>query len=1050
MFSRIFIERPRFAIVISIVLVLAGIISLNKLPVAEYPEIAPPSLYVSAEYTGASAEVVAQTVAMPIEDQINGVEDLLYFSSNSSDTGSYSCNVTFKSGTDTDMALVNLQNAVKRAEPKLPSEVTKLGVNVTKRGGDILAMFAFLTDGSTTDMMALNNYIETNIKDAITRIDGVASCEVMSLQEYSMRIWLDPLRMSGLGITVSDIQSAVSTQNIQAAAGSIGTEKSNKYISYKLNVQGRLADKSEFENIVIRRDNDGSVIYLKDVAKVELAASSYSGDTFYNGKQVVGLGVYRSPEANAMETVKRVKEEIKKWEKRFPKGVSYEVAYDPTRFIEVTLQEIITTIIIALLLVVLITWLFLQDWRATLIPSIAIPVALLGTFPFMLALDFSINVLTMFGLILVIGSLCDDAIVVVENTQSLMEREGLSPKEASIKCMKQITGAIIATTLVTVACYAPLAFYGGMVGNIYIQFAVTMCISLCLSTLVAMTLSPALCATILRKPNHNVPFYFRGFNKALDGSRKVYSFFVRFLVRKAFVTIILFGIAVGLVYFLSTKMENSFLPEEDKGVIFCNIELPSGASLERTRAVLEQVQEISKKVPGINTCMMVSGFSLLSGGGENVGLCILQLEDWEKRKTPELQLNHIKNTVQGMLSQIPDANIMCFAPPAIMGLGATGGVTFNLCAIGDVSAHDLSNETKKYLYALNQTPQAAYAMSSYNADTPQIFLDLNREKAENMGVNPATVFMTLQSKLASMYINDFTILNRNFKVKMQAAPGHRVSLDDLRDIQVPNSSGEMVPLSSIATLQFTTGPRQITRFNKMISASVNSQTNPGVSSNQLMKAIENTKMPDNFHVEWTGMSFQERENQGRIFFLMAMALVFAYLFLVAQYESWILPISVMLSVTFAVLGALIGLLLMKETLSIYAQLGLVMLIGLSAKNAILMVEFSKAEHEAGKSVEEAALAGANMRYRAVLMTAWSFLFGVFPLVIATGAGSGSRRAIGITTFSGMLLATLIGIIFTPALYALLQRMCDWTMKKFSRKNAEKQEEKAEKQEEDPA
>ena len=561
MFSRIFIERPRLAVVISIVMVLAGVISLYKLPVNEYPEIAPPSLYVSASYPGAGAEVIAQTVAMPIEDQVNGVDDLLYFTSTSDNMGNYNCNVTFKTGTDTDMALVNLQNAVKRAEVKLPSEVTKQGITVEKRGTDILAVFTFMSDGTTLNPMELNNYVDANIKDAIARVDGVSSATVMSMQEYSMRIWLDPLRMAGLQISTNDINNAVASQNIQAAAGAVGAENANKYLSYKLNVKGRLRTPEEFGNIVLRHEKDGSIIRLKDVAKVEVGASSYSGECYYNGKLVVALAVYRDPDANALATVNRVKAELKKWEDRFPAGVSVATAYDPTEFIEVTLKEIIVTLISALLLVVLITWIFLQDWRATLIPSIAIPVALLGTFPFMLAFDYSINVLTMFGLILVVGSLCDDAIVVVENCQALMERENLTPKEAAIKCMQQITGAIIATTLVTVACYMPLAFYGGMVGNIYVQFAMTMCISLCLSTVVAMTLSPALCATILRKPNKNVPVYFRGFNKALDGSRKVYSFFVRFLVRRAIVTVILFGVAVGLVYFFSSKMENSFLPE---------------------------------------------------------------------------------------------------------------------------------------------------------------------------------------------------------------------------------------------------------------------------------------------------------------------------------------------------------------------------------------------------------------------------------------------------------------------------------------------------------
>lgn len=1025
MFSRIFIERPRFAVVISVVMVLAGIICLYKLPIAEYPEIAPPTLFVSASYVGASAEVIAETVAMPIEDEINGVDDLLYFSSTCDNSGSYSCSVTFKSGTDTDIAMVNLQNAVKRAEAKLPSEVTKTGINVMKRGGDILAMFAFLTDGTSMNLMELNNYVESNIKDAVSRIEGVSSASVMSTQEYSMRIWLEPLRMSGLGISTSDIAQAVESQNIQAAAGSIGTEDSNHFVNYKLNVQGRLKTADEFENIILRHDDDGSIVRLRDVAKVEIGASSYSGKSMFNGKQVVGLGVYRTPEANALATVERVKAELNNWAKRFPAGVSYQIAYDPTEFITVSLQEIVTTLVVALGLVVLITWLFLQDWRATLIPSIAIPVALIGTFPFMYALDYSINVLTMFGLILVIGSLCDDAIVVVENCQALMEREKLSPKEAAIKCMEQITGAIIATTLVTVACYVPLAFYGGMVGAIYMQFAVTMCIALCLSTVVAMTLSPALCAIMLRKPDGHVPIIFRPFNRVLDGSRSVYSFFVGFLVRRALLTIVSFAGVVMAIWFLFNNIDSSFLPNEDKGVIMCNIELPNGASLARTEAVLDEFSDCIKDIKGIKSVMMVSGMSMMSGDGENVAMCILQLDNWDLRRTPETQLDAIVANVQAETRRIADASIICFTPPAIMGLGVTGGATFNLCAIGDVSADALSVTAKEVVRELSAQPETLYAMTAYNADTPQLYLDIDREKAETLGVEASSIFSTLQSKLASLYINDFTMMSRNYKVKMQSTAEYRKTLDDIREIQVRNDEGEMVPLSSLGTLRYMVGPRQITRFNKMSSAELNTQAMPGVSSQKLFELVENTELPDNYMVEWTGMSYQEKQNQGQIVYLMMLALTFAYLFLVAQYESWTIPVPVMLAVGFAVLGALLGLLLTGETMSIYAQLGMVMLIGLAAKNAILMVEFSKQEREAGKSVFEAAMRGANLRYRAVLMTAWSFLFGVFPLVIATGAGSGSRRAIGITTFSGMALATLIGIIFTPALYAAFQRGREW-------------------------
>nr|WP_294478964.1 efflux RND transporter permease subunit [uncultured Victivallis sp.] len=647
-----------------------------------------------------------------------------------------------------------------------------------------------------------------------------------------------------------------------------------------------------------------------------------------------------------------------------------------------------------------------------------------------LALDYSINVLTMFGLILVVGSLCDDAIVVVENCQSLMEREGLSPKEAAFKCMRQITGAIIATTLVTVACYAPLAFYGGMVGNIYIQFAVSMCIALCLSTVVAMTLSPALCAVLLRRPDGHVPVIFRPFNRVLDGSRKAYSFFVTFLVRRALVTLLLFGGACCAVWLLFGKIDSSFLPSEDKGEIMCNIELPQGASVDRTDAVLKEFLERVSGIPGIRSSMVISGRSMMSGSGENVAMCILRLDPWDQRKTPDLQLDAIMTRIQEETRTISDASIIVFTPPAIMGLGATGGATFELCGIGDIDAGELSTQAKQFAMKLSNSPETRYAMTSYNADTPQFFLDINREKAETLGVATGTIFSTLQSKLASLYVNDFTFQGRNYEVKIQSTADNRATLDNVREIQVPNDSGEMVPLSSIGTLHYTVGPSQITRFNKMTCAELNAQAAPGVSSQRLFELVEGTELPENYHVEWTGLSYQEKQNQGQIVYLMALALLFAYLFLVGQYESWMIPVPVMLAVVFAVLGALLGLLVTGETMSIYAQLGMVMLIGLAAKNAILMVEFSKQERESGKSIYEAALNGANLRYRAVLMTAWSFLFGVFPLVIATGAGSGSRRAIGITTFSGMVLATLVGIVFTPALYALFQRLREFLKKQI--------------------
>jgi len=1007
--------------VISIIFVLAGIMAVTKLPVAEYPEIAPPQISVSTTYPGASASVIADTVAIPIEDELNAVDDLLYFSSTCDNLGFYSCSVTFKSGTDSDMAMVNVQNALKRAEPKLPEDVKRIGVSVDKRTADMLAVFVFNTDKTNMSVIELNNYVNTTVKDPLTRIDGVAAVEVMSAQVYSMRVWLDPIRMAGLSVSTGEITAAIQSQNVQAAAGTIGSENSSDYLEYKLNVQGRLKSAEEFGNIVIRNDGNGNLIRLKDIARVELGSKDYAGKGWFNNGEAVGMMIYRSSDANALKTVEQVKATIEEMSKRFPQGVGYTTAYDPTEFIVISLEEIIITLVVALLLVVVITWVFLQDWRATLIPSVAIPVSLMATFPVMLALGYSINVLTMFGLILVVGSLCDDAIVVVENCQALMQREKLSAKDAALKSMQQITGAIIATTLVTVACYAPLAFYGGMVGTIYMQFAVTMCISLCFSTVVAMTLSPALCALLLRPPAEKPGVIYMPFNFVLDLSRSVYLFGVKLLVRRAILTLILFAAVLAGIWMMNKQILSSFLPTEDKGAILVNIDLPPGATLARTEQALFEFRDKVLEIDGVSSVLIGSGFSILSGRSENAGIAIIKLDHWDQRTTPDKSLSAMNMKIQQVASTVAAAQILCFTPPAIMGLGATGGATFMLAGEGDIQPQALFDQAMDTAGKISADPKTLYAITTYNASTPQLYLDIDRDKAETLGLTASNIYSSLQSQLASFYVNDFNILGNSFYVKIQADAENRSSIDDLKNIQIRNNSGEMVPLSSVGKLSFMVGPRRIQRFNKLTSAEMNVQAKPGVSTGDLIQIIEKIELPREYKVEWTGMSFQEKENEGQLGKLMMLAIIFAYLFLVAQYESWTIPIPVMMAVAFSSLGALIGLWLTGETMSIYAQLGMVMLIGLTAKNAILMVEFSKQERENGASIYEAAIRGGNLRYRAVLMTAWSFLFGVFPLVIASGAGAASRQAIGITTFSGMLLATVVGIVFTPALYAACQR-----------------------------
>jgi len=1026
MISKTFINRPKFAFVISIVITLAGLIAMSVLPVNMYPEITPPQVQISAVYPGASAQVVEESVIRPIEEQINGVEDMMYIESSASNNGSAVITVFFKVGTDGDIAQVNVQNRVALATSSLPSEVTRQGVDVKKKSSAMLLGINLYSDQESINQLFLSNYATNYLTEPLGRIKGVASAEVMGEMTYSMRAWLNPERMASLSITVTEVQQALQEQNMIVAAGKLGASPTlpNQQFEYSIQAKGRLKTPEEFGQTIIRAQRNGNFIRLDDIARLELGAEDYSTQARLNGKETAFLVIYQLPDANATEVASLVKAEMVKLSQRFPDGLEYVIPYDTTEFIDRSIEEVMVTLFQAVVLVILVVFLFLQNWRATIIPTLAIPVSLVGTFAFMVLMGYSINTVTLFGLVLAIGIVVDDAIIVIENVERILKEEQLPIKEAVTKAMEQVSGPIIATTLVLLAVFVPVAFMPGITGELYKQFSVTISFAVLISSLNALTLSPALCTVLLSAEKMKPITWLQPFERLITKVTGGYTNTVGFLLKR----LTRVGLFVGLLFiaagWLTTAVPTAFLPAEDQGYLFVDVQLPDAASSNRAQVVLDKITPIILNDAAVDDIITVSGFSLLGGAGSNNGLAIILLKDWEERTAPELGLRQVIPRLMGQLWTMPDAQIMVFNPPPIPGLGNSSGFDFKLQDGEGRDPAELAQVMNGLIYEANQRPELSRVFSTYRANVPQYFLEVDRNKAKAQGVALSDIFSTLQAQLGSLYINDFSQFGRTYRVTIQAESQYRSKPSDLRYYFVRNKDDEMVPLTTLATIKPILGPTTISHFNLYRSASITGNASPGYSSGQSIKVMEElaSKLPQGYIYEWSGQSKQELEAGNLAPILFGLAILFVYLFLVAQYESWTIPFSVIAAVPLALFGAMLALYTVGMANNIYAQVGLVLLIGLSTKTAILIVEFAMEQRAAGETIMNAALNAAKMRFRAVLMTAFSFILGVLPLVFATGAGAGSRVSLGITVLAGMVAATIFGTLLVPYFYLLIQRM----------------------------
>ena len=1029
--TRFFITRPIFASVLSIIIVLAGLASAMQLPIAQYPQIAPPTVLVTATFPGASAETMAKTVAAPIEEELSGIENLLYFSSSADSSGTLTITATFEVGTDIDQATFNVSNRVNIALPRLPDDVRRTGLVVQKRSNDILIVVMLISDKVKHDTLYLSNYATLNVLDELKRIKGVGDATIFGGQDYSMRIWLRPDRMAQLGVTTSDIASAIRSQNAQYASGKIGQEPApaNQQLAYTVVAKGRLLEPEQFGNIVIRASGPRGALYLKDVARIELGAQSYNVRTTLNGQPGTGIPIFLQNGANALDTANAIKVKMDELKQRFPEGMDYVVPYDTSLFVKASIWEVIKTLGEAMVLIVLVVYLFLQSWRATLIPMIAVPISLVGTFAGLWVFGFSINTLTLFAMVLSIGTVVDDAIIVLENIERLMEEEKLSPIKAAIKAMEQVSGAIVAIVLVLCAVFVPVAFLGGIAGELYRQFAVTVAVAVVISGVVALTLTPALCAILLKK-THGESAFFKAFNRGFRKFTEFYTRTVDLTIRHKITGTFVFIGFIAIASYLLKLVPGSFVPPEDQGYVVTATILPDGATLSRTTKTSEAVRAAIAEDPAVSHQFVVNGFDLIGGGNKTSSATMfVAFKDWSERSA---SAEDIVKKLTGIGMMQPDGLAIAFNPPAIRGLGNSGGFEVYVQSRGDSNPMRLSSVVNSFIGELKKEPRLTGINTFFRPTVPQFFVEVDEAKAISQEVPITDIYATLQSTMGSLYVNDFNRSGRTYRVQMQAEPQYRMKPEDLGRVYVRSQSGAMVPLSALSKVSDLVGAEQLERYNGLLSAKILGSGATGVSSGDAIKLVEKVaarNLPDNYQISWTGKAYQEKRTGSAAIFAFSFAIIMVFLILAAQFETWALPLAVIMAVPFALTGALLAVFLRGMPNDIYFQVGLITLIGLAAKNAILIVEFASQKMEEGVPVAQAAIEAARMRFRPIVMTSMTFVLGIFPLVIATGAGSAARQSMGTGVFGGMIVATFIATVFIPLFFV-------WLSSKRAKKTAD--------------